>query len=172
MTEVALFFKIDNEPRFGVTICDDRVLDEAVHGAMFSGAPTEAQMEEVREVLGDLRTHGRVDFEDGWLELRRAMTPALSARQIALLRRLDGMAVLPRGPDWHGSTIRSLQRMGMIEGGMRIVEETWWRYNDTGGSQVVEKSETDRQFLYRITETGRAAIKQYWDARASGRASA
>ncbi len=79
MTEVALFYKIDAEPGFGLTICRDDEIDGAVREALFGkGDITAENATEIRETAAELLTSGRVDFEDGWLDLRNGMADAIA----------------------------------------------------------------------------------------------
>jgi len=70
---MALFFKIDSDPGFGLKLCSDVSLFAAVHSAMFTRAPDDDSRAEVADVVAKLRDDGNVGFEDGWISLRTGM---------------------------------------------------------------------------------------------------
>jgi len=76
MTESwALFFDTDDEPHFGVELCDEGSLLATVHKVMFTGEPTEDTKRETAEYVAGLYADGDFIFEDGWIALRKGVGP-------------------------------------------------------------------------------------------------
>src|SRR5581483_6771344 len=76
----ALFYSIDAEPKFAVTLCRDSTLFDAVRGTIFpvDGDLSQEQHDEITGHVRELRASGGVDFEDGWLALRVGMADVVA----------------------------------------------------------------------------------------------
>lgn len=70
---MALFFSIDDDPKFGLKLCNDETLRDAVVSAMYLD-PAAADQEEVDRIVATLQgEEAGLDFEDGWLKLAVGM---------------------------------------------------------------------------------------------------
>jgi len=70
----ALFYSTDDLPKIAVALCNERTLVAAVVSVMFpSGVQTPADREQLSDYVTALRETGKIDFEDGWLELCSGM---------------------------------------------------------------------------------------------------
>lgn len=74
---MALFYSIDGNPKFGVKLCHERGLFDAVRLVMFA-RDAEEDREEINGYVKQLRESGGVDFEDGWLSLRVGMADVVA----------------------------------------------------------------------------------------------
>ena len=70
---MAIFFMVDVDPGFAVTLCSDVTLFDAVHNSMFCKPADADSRAEVTDVVEQLRENGDVSFEDGWISLRIGM---------------------------------------------------------------------------------------------------
>ena len=75
---LALFYSIDDEPKFAAKLCAEATLHAAVHSVLFCGKPEPGQAAESLEIARELATSGSWGFEDGWLELRKGMAPTIA----------------------------------------------------------------------------------------------
>ena len=69
---MAVFWSIDVDPGFAMSLCSDASLFDTVHRALF-GEPTAETRTEALGTVEALREHGGVDFEDGWIVLKTGM---------------------------------------------------------------------------------------------------
>lgn len=78
---LALFYSMDDDPKFGVLFCAAERLQATVQSVMFPGpddlTPPNAK-EECERLAAELRQSGSVSFEDGWLELRTGLQDAVA----------------------------------------------------------------------------------------------
>jgi hypothetical protein len=74
---MAIFYKIDVDPGFAMSLCSDVSLFNAVHRSMYGSNPPDPESRaEVVGVVEKLREGGNVGdvgFEDGWISLRVGM---------------------------------------------------------------------------------------------------
>jgi hypothetical protein len=74
---MAIFYKIDVDPGFAMSLCSDASLFNAVHRSMYgNNAPDSESRAEVVGIIEKLREGGNVGdvgFEDGWISLRIGM---------------------------------------------------------------------------------------------------
>ena len=69
----ALFFSDDSDIGFNVKLCEEATLWDTVHSGMFMAEPDASSREEVDGIVEELRENPAVDFEDGWIAIRRGM---------------------------------------------------------------------------------------------------
>lgn len=72
---MAVFASIDVDPGFAMHLCSDASLFDTVHRAMFvfDSEPTTETRAEVIGMVETLRNAGAIEFEDGWIVLKRGM---------------------------------------------------------------------------------------------------
>src|SRR5580704_2168684 len=74
---MAIFYKIDVDPGFAMSLCSDVSLFNAVHRSMYGNNPPDPESRaEVVDIIEKLREGGSVGdvgFEDGWISLRVGM---------------------------------------------------------------------------------------------------
>jgi len=70
---MAVFWKVDVDPGFAMSLCSDVSLFDAVSLAMFMPPLDPGNRAEVQDIVDQLREGGDVNFEDAWISLRTGM---------------------------------------------------------------------------------------------------